>query len=258
MSAASRVVGILQARVGSTRLPGKVLLPAVGTPLIVHMIQRVRRAATLSALWLATSASPENDPLAALGSELGVPVFRGSEDDVLSRFAEIAERASADVVVRLTGDCPLHDPGVIDEVVRHFLRADADYVSNSLVPTYPDGLDVEVFSRTALDRAHREAQTPLQREHVTPYIHRFHDGPGPFRVEHHRGPADFSHLRWTVDEPADYEFVRQVFEALHPANPAFGWLDVVALVTRKPALLGQSSGIPRNQRYLAELGRQPR
>lgn len=253
MSAAARVVAILQARIGSTRLPGKVLLPAVGKPLIAHMIERVRRARRINEFWLATSASPENETLAQTVEALGVSVFRGSEEDVLSRFADVAARSRADVVVRLTGDCPLHDPAVIDEVIAHYLNADVDYVSNSLVPTYPDGLDVEVFSREVLDLAHRDAVNPVHREHVTPFIHRFHDAPGPFRVEHHAGPADFSHLRWTVDEPADYAFVCRVFESLYPRNPDFGWLDVLALLTREPALLGQNSGVPRHKRYFEAL-----
>lgn len=258
MSAPLRVVAIIQARVGSTRLPGKVLLPAAGKPLIAHMIERVSRAHSLTGVWLATSAKSENDPLEQLVTALGVLVFRGSEDDVLSRYAEVAGRSRAEVIVRLTGDCPLHDPGVIDDVVAHYLHAGVDYVGNSLVPTYPDGLDVEVFSRRALDLAHRDATTPLQREHVTPFIHRFHDGPGPFRIEHHAGPADFSHLRWTVDEPADYAFVRSVIEALYPDKPEFSWLDVIALLEREPALLEANAGILRNENYLKALREQSR
>ena len=124
---------------------------------------------------------------------------------------------------------------------------------NSLQPTYPDGLDVEVFTSAALVRAEREATTALQREHVTPFIHRYHDGPGPFRVGHFKGPADFSHLRWTVDEPADYELVKEIFEALYPNKPEFGWMDVLALVTRRPDLIIKNSNIVRNEGYLNAL-----
>ncbi len=250
-----KVVGILQARMGSTRLPGKVLMQAAGMPLIRHMVDRVRRASRLDELWLATSVDASNDPLADEMASAGIPVFRGSEDDVLSRFAAVAERTGADWIVRLTGDCPLHDPAIIDAVIAFAVdHGDRyDYVCNSLRPTYPDGLDVEVFTRDALARAAREAKTPLQREHVTPFIHRHHDGPGPFRVGHYLGPADFSHLRWTVDEPEDYQVVKEIFDALYPVNPHFGWLDVLALVTRRPELIVGNSSILRNEGYLKAL-----
>ncbi len=250
-----KVIGILQARMGSTRLPGKVLMPAAGKSLIRHMIDRVRRSSTIDELWLATSAGGANDALAEEIVKAGVSVFRGSEDDVLSRFATIAVRTNADWIVRLTGDCPLHDPVIIDAVVGFAVEnADQfDYVSNSLQPTYPDGLDVEVFTAASLACADREARTSLQREHVTPFIHRFHDGPSPFRVGHFRGPADFSHLRWTVDEQADYEVVREVFDSLYPYNPDFGWLDVLSLVTQRPELIIKNSKILRNEGYLRAL-----
>ena len=253
-----RVIAILQARMGSTRLPGKVLLPAAGKPLIAHMIERVRRARSLTQLWLATSEDANNDPLAQTVAALGIGVFRGSEHDVLSRYSAIAINTDADWIVRLTGDCPLHDPEIIDAVVDYAIanREHFDYVCNSLQPTYPDGLDVEIFTRASLDAAQQNATTSLQREHVTPYIHRFHDGPGPFRIGHFHGPADFSHLRWTVDEPADYAFTKRIFETLYPTNPRFGWLDVLALLTREPDLLTYNGDILRNEGYLKALRQQ--
>jgi spore coat polysaccharide biosynthesis protein SpsF len=252
---ALKVVAILQARIGSTRLPGKVLLPAAGKSLIRHMFERVQRASTINELWLATSEDSANDSLAEEVAKTGVFVFRGSENDVLSRYEAVVERTGADWVVRLTGDCPLHDPAIIDQVVRfaHDHSSEFDYVSNSLRPSFPDGLDVEVFNSAALARAAKEATSALQREHVTPFIHRHHDGPGPFRVGHFIGPADFSHLRWTVDEPADYEVVKEIFEALYPVTPEFGWMDVLALVTRRPQLIIKNSGIVRNEGYLKAL-----
>jgi len=201
-------------------------MKAAGVSLIQHMVNRVIFASRLDELWLATSIDPANDALVEEVAAEGVPVFRGSEDDVLSRFAAVAEKTDADWIVRLTGDCPLHDPEIIDAVISYAVdnQDRFDYVSNSLQPTYPDGLDVEVFTADALFRAASEAANPLQREHVTPFIHRYHDGPGPFRVGHYVGPADFSHLRWTVDEPEDYLLVKEIFEALYPVNPQFGWL----------------------------------
>jgi len=246
---------VLQARIGSTRLPGKVLMKAAGVSLIQHMVNRVIFASRLDELWLATSIDPANDALVEEVAAEGVPVFRGSEDDVLSRFAAVAEKTDADWIVRLTGDCPLHDPEIIDAVISYAVdnQDRFDYVSNSLQPTYPDGLDVEVFTADALFRAASEAANPLQREHVTPFIHRYHDGPGPFRVGHYVGPADFSHLRWTVDEPEDYLLVKEIFEALYPVNPQFGWLDVLSLLTRRPDLICGNSSIIRNEGYLKVL-----
>ena len=250
-----KVVAILQARMGSTRLPGKVLLPAAGKSLISHMLERVRNAKSIHELWLATSLDPLNDPLAQEAEAAGIKVFRGSEHDVLSRYQAISEHSNADWIVRLTGDCPLHDPNIIDAVVELAMNSvnEFDYVCNSLHPTYPDGLDVEVFTAMSLAFANKNANTALQREHVTPFIHRYHDGPGPFRIGHFIGPADFSHLRWTVDEQADYEVVREIIETLYPITPTFGWMDVLALVTRRPELIIKNSNIARNEGYLKAL-----
>lgn len=250
-----KVVGILQARMGSTRLPGKVLLPAAGKSLIRHMLDRVKRSSTIDELWLVTSSDSANDQLANEAEKAGVEVFRGSEDDVLSRYVAVAERTAADWVVRLTGDCPLHDPVIIDAVVSYALdhATEFDYLCNSLRPTYPDGLDVEVFTSESLAQAATKATSTLQREHVTPFIHRYHDGPGPFRVGHFIGPADFSHLRWTVDEQADYKVVKEIFEVLYPINPLFSWMDVLALLTRRPELMMKNSHIIRNEGYLKAL-----
>ncbi|MFQ5913473.1 MAG: cytidylyltransferase domain-containing protein [Nitrospinota bacterium] len=235
-----KIVGIIQARMGSSRFPGKVLKEAAGKPLILHMVERVLRCRRLDGLCVATSQGVKDDPLAAVVQRSPVRVYRGSESDVLDRYWKAAREEQADAVVRLTGDCPLHDPEVIDEVVDAYLKQkdSVDYLSNTLMRTYPDGLDVEVFSFEALRRAANEAADPFHREHVTPYIHRFRDGGGgPFRVAHHTLNSDFSHLRWTVNEPVDYRFVKQVFERLYPQDPAFGWLDVLSLMTREPHLL---------------------
>ena len=251
-----KTVGIVQARTGSTRLPRKVLLDLAGAPLIARMLERVGRARCLDALWLATSIDPADDELAALVSPLGIPVFRGPLDDVLGRFHAAAERASADVVVRLTGDCPLQDPAVIEQAVHLFLDAggDLDYLSNTLDPTFPDGLDVEVFSRAALTRANREATLPLEREHVTPYLTGSSGRTqGVFRLGQLQAGADFSHLRWTVDEPEDLELARAVFRALLPERPQFGWLDVVALLSREPELLAMNRHLQRNERFLRQV-----
>ena len=231
------VIAIVQARMTSTRLPGKVLADFTGRPMLACMLDRVRRSARLDRVWVATTTNAADDPVAALCGNLGVPVFRGDEHDVLSRYADAARDADAGVVVRLTADCPLADPAVIDEAVGLLLTHGHDYVSNVIERSFPDGLDVEVFTRAALDAADREACSPFQREHVTPYLRtgRYPDA-GTFSVGHLRAPADFSHLRWTVDTADDLAHVTRIAERV---PPSCGWLDVVALLVRRPDLLAR-------------------
>lgn len=222
----------------STRLPGKVLADFAGAPMLAYMLRRVRRAESLDGIWLATTENKTDDPVAALGDDMAVPVFRGNEMDVLGRYATAAAAAKADIIVRLTADCPMIDPVLIDQAVAALVEGSYDYLSNAIHLTYPDGLDVEVFSRAALDIADREAAEPFHREHVTPYMRTgvYPDLPaGDFKVGHMTAPADFSHLRWTVDTAEDLERLRTLCAEL---PPDFGWLEAVALLTRRPDLLG--------------------
>lgn len=227
------VIGILQARMTSTRLPGKVLQPIVGTPMIGLQVERLRRSTLLDGLVVATSTDPSDDDLAAYLSTLDVPVVRGPLDDVLARFAAVIEEYRPDTVVRLTADCPLTSPAVVDRVIAEFLRSDVDYVSNTLRPTYPDGLDVEVVSASALEWAVAHLTDPPEREHVTLGIYR---RPDRFRVANVEGPEDLSGLRWTVDTPEDLAFVRAVYERLYAGAPDFEIADVLALVGSEPSL----------------------
>ncbi len=231
----------------STRLPGKVLLQVLDKPLIVHMLERVAGSRSLDDLWLATSEQAEDDQLASVVEKAGFKVFRGSLDNVLSRFWHVGHMEKAEAVVRLTGDCPLHDPAVVDEVVSHFAEhaGHADYVSNVLPPTYPDGLDTEVFSFAALDSAYHKATSSSDCEHVTPYVRREAAVRG--RIINYTGPAPFAHLRWTLDEPEDYELIKRVFEELYPGKKNFGWLDVVAWQTEDPQRLRINSMHRRNE-----------
>jgi spore coat polysaccharide biosynthesis protein SpsF (cytidylyltransferase family) len=252
----TNVIGIVQARIGSSRLSGKMLLPVLGEPVIVQMLRRVSRARRLGALWLATGDDAPNDELARAVETAGFSVFRGSESDVLDRFHRLALREKADVVVRLTGDCPLHDASVVDLVVEQFVSASPHrvYGSNVFPPTYPDGLDTEVFDFAALDALARTSQNKMEREFVTMGIHRrYHDGGEKPPIVNVSGPSDFSHLRWTLDYASDFEFIRQVYEALHPTNPDFGWLDVVALQTKQPELLSYAKVQARNANVLADV-----
>jgi spore coat polysaccharide biosynthesis protein SpsF len=222
-------LAILQARTGSQRLPGKVLADVLGRPMLARQIERVRRAKRLGALVVATSDEPSDDAIAALCAALGVRCFRGPLGDVLARFAGAAHAFTEPPahVVRLTGDCPLTDPELIDAVVELHLASGVDYTSNALERRYPDGLDVEAMRIEALHAAQRDATSPAHREHVTPYLY-LH--PERFRLASLRCERALGELRWTVDEAADLRFVRRVYAALHPVNPSFGWRDVLALV----------------------------
>jgi len=242
-----KIVGIIQARMSSTRLPGKVLLEAAGKPLILLMLERVSRCRLLDEIWLATSAERSDDPLSSEVERAGYKVFRGSLDNVLSRYWHIGKQVKADVIVRLTGDCPLHDPEVIDLVIDHFLKNknNVDYVSNVLPPTYPDGLDTEVFTFSVLDYAFQNASLPLDLEHVVLWIRR--KVSENERQSNFCGPADFSHLRWTLDEPEDYELIREIYEDLYHDKTDFGWLDVLAWLTEEPQRLLVNAMYKRNE-----------
>jgi spore coat polysaccharide biosynthesis protein SpsF len=223
------ILAILQARMSSSRLPGKVLMPLAGAPMLVRQVERVSRARRIDRLVVATSEDASDDPLAAAMRREGVPVFRGPLDDVQARFLGALEaHGPADHVVRLTGDCPLADPEVIDATIDKVLAAGADYGSNTPPHrTYPKGLDVEVMTAAALRAAAARATTPEEHEHVTWTLHR---RPDLYRQAFlSQGPEE-GEVRWTVDFPQDYAFVAAVYDALYPANRAFTSDDVRALV----------------------------
>lgn len=229
-----QVVAIVQARTGSERLPGKVLKTLGGKPVVLHVLDRLRRTRLVDGLVLATTDRAQDDPLADLAREgEGVLVFRGSEDDVLERYALAAQAAAADIVVRVTSDCPLIDPRVVDAGVDLLLRSlpDCDYVSNTLERTFPRGLDTEVFTRAALERAHEEARDPYEREHVTPFIWR---RPERFRIRQLHSDTDASDGRWTLDTEEDLEFLGRVFDALGAGATEATWTDVLALLAAHP------------------------
>ncbi len=240
-----KTVAIIQARMASTRLPGKILIDLAGRPLLHHVVARAGQAKTLDQVIVATTDSATDDETAQYCRQVSIPCFRGSEDDVLDRYYQSAKRFEADVVVRLTADCPLQDPEVIDKVVRVFNTGDYDYVSNTIDPTYPDGLDTEVFSRLALERAWQEAALKSEREHVTPYIWKH---PTLFRLANVRNDIDLSKLRWTVDERQDLEFVRAVY--VHLAHtPAFGMKQLLDLLDKHPELTEINAHFGRNEGY---------
>lgn len=244
------ILAILQARVSSTRLPGKVLRPLLGEPMLARQIERLRRCRRIDRLVVATSDQPDDDAIAQLCVGLAIGCARGSLNDVLERFHAASSPYNAEHIVRLTGDCPLADPSVIDACVDFHLAGDFDYTTNALEPSFPDGLDVEVFRARCLDEAWHEATLPSQREHVTPFLYTH---PERYRIGHFRGDAELSHLRWTVDEPVDFALVETIFGELYPANPAFTTADILALLARRPELTTLNIGIDRNEGYAKSL-----
>jgi spore coat polysaccharide biosynthesis protein SpsF len=240
------ILAILQARVSSRRLPGKVLMPILGRPMLERQIERLRRARRIDRLVVATSGDAGDDAIAALCGELGVDCFRGALEDVLDRFYQAARQWAAETVVRLTGDCPLADPALIEQLIELHLAGGYDYSSNTLVRTYPDGLDAEVMSIGCLEAAWREARLPSEREHVTPFIyHR----PERFRLGSLTQPRDLSGLRWVVDEPADFAFATAVYEALHPTKPDFDSADILELLERRPDIRARMGAAATNEGY---------
>jgi len=227
------ILAMLQARMSSTRLPGKVLEPILDKPLILRAIERIARASSLDGLVLATSVDPSDDPLAEIAERAGVTVRRGSLEDVLGRYLQVVDEMQPEMVVRLTGDNPLTDPDVIDLVVAEHRRAGAEYTSNTVNRTFPRGLDVEVVSAAALREVGRIATDPSEREHVTMGIYR---RPELFDVHQVLQHPDRSQLRWTVDMLADLTFAREVYAELFPGNPRFGQAEVLALLERRPDL----------------------
>jgi spore coat polysaccharide biosynthesis protein SpsF len=223
----TEILTILQARMSSSRLPGKVMRPLLGHPMMVRQVERLRRAKNLTRLAVATSVNPEDTVVAEAASAIGCDVFRGSLDDVLGRFhGALQTLGPADHVVRVTADCPLTDWTVIDAVVALHLESGADYTSNTVDRTYPKGLDVEIVKAPLLAIAAAGGHDPYEREHVTPFFYR---RPERFRIAQLTQEANESELRWTVDTPADFTFTEHIYRALYADKPDFDTADIMAL-----------------------------
>lgn len=233
-----RTIALIQARLSSNRLPGKVLMDIEGVPMLAHVVERVSAARLLDGVAVATSTDGSDDRLAAYCRANGIRHHRGPLDDVLARFVQAGKREEADVIVRVTADCPLIDPALIDAVVTMRDAHRADYASNVLSRRYPRGLDVEVFTAEALARADREGKLPHHREHVTPYLY---EEPGRFQVVGLDCERDLSAHRWTVDTAADLDLVRSIQQRLD--NPLAGWREVLAVVEREPNLARRNAHI---------------
>lgn len=238
-----RTVAIIQARMGSSRLPGKVLLEIAGEPMLARVVERARRAQTVDEVLVATTVDASDDPIEEFCKKRGIACFRGSVYDVLDRFYGAARQSGAEVIVRITADCPVIDPAVIDEVVRAFHAQSADFACNRLPPpahrTWPIGLDTEVCSFSGLERAWKEAALPFEREHVMPY---FYDEPGRFKVVVVDHDPDYGHLRWTVDTAEDLTLLRAIY-ARFGGRDDFTWQDVLHLIEREPQLAQINAGV---------------
>ena len=242
-TSAIKTLAIVQARMGSSRFPGKVLktLPG-GLSLIGFLLARLSKSTALDKIVLATTDREIDTPLAEHVKKLGYEVFRGSENDVLDRYYQAALSHSSEQVVRITGDCPLIDPAVVTEVVEALASQGTDYASNILPPSFPDGLDVEAFTFSSLQRAWLEAKAQPEREHVTPYLH----NPSRFKIANVQNATDESSGRWTVDDPADYDVVRGVV-AHFGGRADFSWRDVLTLQQQQPALFAMNHATLRNE-----------
>jgi glutamate-1-semialdehyde 2,1-aminomutase len=236
-----KTVAIVQARMGSMRLPGKVMRPICGVPLIVLLLERLAKSRRIDQIVLATSKDPRNDSLAKCVRDLGHVVYQGSEDDVLDRFYQAAMEVGAEVVVRITGDCPLIDPTLVDDVIGRYLESGADYACNTSPPTYPDGLDTEVFSYRVLRSAWTQAKSAYEREHVTPFMRESKQ----FICVNYANRTDASAERWTVDEPEDFDLVKRIFESFYPRRD-FGWIEALALSARHQEWFMTNRHLKRN------------
>jgi spore coat polysaccharide biosynthesis protein SpsF len=233
MKKASRIVATIEARMGSTRLPGKVLKPAVGKPMLELMVERLRRVPSLDGIVIATTVNPADAAIADLAQRLGVGCHRGSEDDITARLLGAAGEHAIDILVETTGDCPLIDPASIERCIEVYCASGVDYVSNILERTYPIGMDTQVFSAAVLADVARRTNDPVEREHGSLFIYRH---PEIYSLKNVSAPVEFTdpRLRLTLDTPEDYALISRIFDDLYPAKPAFDLADIMALLRAHP------------------------
>ena len=247
------VVVIIQARMGSSRLPGKVLMDISGKPMLWHVINRVKKSKKIDLIVVATTTEDEEYPILKLSRDIGVETFLGNEEDVLDRYYQAAKKFNADIIVRVTSDCPIVDPDIIDMFVDYYLdnSTNFDYIGVGKDSLCPNGVGCEVFSFKALHKAWLESKLLSEREHVTPYIWK---NDKIFRLGRPLKPKkDLSRLRWTVDEKRDIKFVRELYKDLYVEDNFFSTKDVLELLERKPILIKINQGIIRNEGYIKSL-----
>ena len=227
----TQIIVIVQARMGSTRLPGKVLKHVLGRPLLHYLFERLRRITKAQNAVIATTKDPKDDPIVDFCNHEGISYFRGSEEDVLDRYLQAARFFSADVIVRVTSDCPLIDPELIDQVIEFFLNHQYDYVSNTQERKFPRGMDVEIFSFKSLEDAANQVTLQEEREHVTLHLYRH---PERYSIGKFPWDKDDSQYRLTVDTPEDFELISKILAALYPNNPQFNLKDILHLLQQHP------------------------
>jgi len=244
------VAAFIQARVGSTRLPGKILADIAGKPLLAHVINRVNASKTIDSIVITTTTRQEDNPVRELASAQGVKYYSGNIDDVLDRFYQAALQFPADIIVRITSDDPFKDPEIIDKITSYLINhKKLDYVSNTIEPTYPEGLDVEAFRFRALECAWKKARLPSEREHVTPYIWK---NPDKFAIKNIKNSVDYSHLRWTIDFYEDLCFAREIYDRLSDRG-IFLMQDIIETIRNEPDLAKINCSIERNMGYKLSL-----
>jgi spore coat polysaccharide biosynthesis protein SpsF len=239
-----KTIATIEARMTSSRCPGKVMMPILGQPLLARIVERLRRATRVEEVVVATTVNPTDDPIGELAASIGVSCFRGSENDVLGRVLSAARSVAADTIVEITGDCPLVDPGVIDAHVARYERGDADYVANILKRTYPAGIDTQVFATDVLARADELGKEPRHREHVSLFIY---EHPELFRLTNVESglPERYQDWWFTVDYPGDIDSIARIYAALYPKDPAFDLASVLAFVDAHPELVPLFTRRPR-------------
>lgn len=245
-----RIVAIIQARMGSTRLPGKALLKLEGKTVLEHVIERVKKSSLIQEVVVATTIVKEDLKIVSLCSAKGIRVYCGSENDVLDRYYQAARLLETDHIVRITADCPLIDPKIIDRVVQLHLSKKSDYTSNTIRETFPDGEDVEVFTFGALKEAWNNAKLCSEREHVTPYIRNRSD---LFKLVNLDCIRNLSQKRWTLDEERDYKFIKLIYKNLYRKNRAFGMEEILKFLKQHPEYENINKEIKRNEGYLKSL-----
>jgi len=235
---------IIQARMNSARLPGKVLMDIAGKPMLWHVVERLKNAKKIDEIILAIPDTKNNDELEAFAKNHNIKYFRGSEEDVLSRYYKAAKNFTCNVIVRITSDCPLVDAALVDAFVKKHLASDADYTSNIIQRTYPKGIDVEVLNFEILEKSFKEATIQKHREHVTLYVR---EHPEKFKRVSVKQEKNFSRLRWTVDEQEDLEFVREIYKRLYKKGSIFFMEDIMKVLEKEPKLLEINKNIKRKK-----------
>lgn len=239
-----KTVATIEARMTSSRLPGKVLLPAAGKPMLLHLVRRLRAVSSINEIVLATTTNVSDDCLVDLANEMGINYFRGSEDDVMARVIGAADSVDAELIVEITGDCPIIDPEIVEQTIRMFQSNQSDYVSNAHIRSFPDGMDTEVFLLTTLIRSAKMTNDRLDREHVSLHIR---NNPKLFSHLHLVSPPElyWPELGLTLDEQADYLLLTKIIEYFEPSNPLFSCLDVIRLLRQKPEWIAINKSVIR-------------